>query len=33
MIKDLEEEGIEETKESKLEMEMLSKQKKEIMKV
>ena len=33
MIKDLEEEGIEEIKESKLEMEMLSKQKKEIMKV
>jgi hypothetical protein len=33
MIKDLQEEGIEESKESKLEMELLSKQKQEIMKV
>lgn len=33
MIKDLQEEGIEESKESKLEMQMLTKQKKEIMKV
>jgi hypothetical protein len=33
MIKDLQEEGIEESKESKLEMDLLSKQKQEIMKV
>lgn len=33
MIKDLQEEGIEESKESKLEIDLLSKQKQEIMKV